>query len=221
MRGLSCVVICFGLAVLLPVPYMSAGEFKLEPGFTLLFNGKNLDGWREKKITIKDKANAVFKKFGDDVAPEKLMEEIKKIEGSAVLEGKTEAYKGRFKVAEGRLIYDPKPGGDRYIETTKDFAKDVHIKFDFKPGPACNNDVLFRGTKFDIVLADEKKPNKETKNVKLGEWGTFELVATGNMIEHKINGETVRTTKAGAKASTLMLRAEFGAMEVKNIRVKE
>jgi hypothetical protein len=221
MRLFTYSLVLFGVALLLPIPLMSAGEFKLEPGFTLLFNGKNLDGWREKKITIKDKANMVFKKFGDDVEPDRLAEEIKKIEGSAVLEGKTEAYKGRFKVVEGKLVYDPKVGGDKYIETVKTFPKDVHIIFDFKPGPACNNDVLFRGTKFDIILADEKKQTKETKNVKLGEWTTFELIAKGDKLEHKIAGETVRTSKAGAKATSLMLRAEFGSIEIKNIRVKE
>jgi hypothetical protein len=57
--------------------------------------------------------------------------------------------------------------------------------------------------------------------VKEGEWHTFELVATGNKIEHKIDGVTVRTSKVGGKASTFMLRAEIGAMQVKKIRVKE
>ncbi len=221
MRFFTYSVGLFALAVLLPIPLMS-GEFKLEPGFTLLFNGKNLNGWREKKITTKDKANLVFQKFGSDIDPDKLAEEIKKIEQTPVLDGKTEAYKGRFKVLDGRLVYDPKVGGDRYIETVKEFAKDVHFKFDFKPGPKCNNDVLFRGTKFDIILQpDEKKQTKETKNVKLGEWVTFELIAKGDKIEHKIAGETVRTSKAAAKASALMLRAEFGAIEIKNIRAKE
>jgi hypothetical protein len=178
-------VLLFSGTILLP---LSAGEFKLEPGYTLLFNGKNLDGWKEAK----------------GKKPESL-------------EGKTEAYKGRFKVAGGMLVYDPKPGGDRYIETTKDFAKDVHFKFDFKPGKACNNDILFRGKKFDIV------PGKgETKTVEEGKWYTFELIATGDKLEHKIDGNVARTTK-GVKAtpSAFMLRAEFGAMEVKNIRVKE
>src|SRR5215475_15775011 len=83
--------------------------FKLEPGFTLLFNGKNLDGWKE----------ASGKK--------------------EALDGKTEAYNGRFKVVEGRLVYDPAVKGDLYIETTREFEKDCHIKFDFKPGDKCNN----------------------------------------------------------------------------------
>ncbi|HZZ81413.1 MAG TPA: DUF1080 domain-containing protein [Gemmataceae bacterium] len=184
MRNLSLVI--FGLALFLPIPTMSGGEFKLESGFSLLFTGKNLDGWREKG-------------------------------SKTTLEGKTEAFKGRFKVANGVLVYDPKVGGDRYIETTKDFGKDVTFKFDFKAGPKCNNDILFRGTKFDIV------PDKgETKEVKEGVWYTFELIATGNKVEHKINGKTVRGPRdTKAKSGPLVLRAEFGAIEIKNIRVKE
>jgi hypothetical protein len=166
-----------------PVP---AGDFKPEPGFALLFNGKNLDGWRE----------AGGKK--------------------ASLDGKTEAYDGRFKVVDGRLVYDPAVKGDRYLETVKEFGKDVIIRFDFKPGPKCNNDVFLRGTKFDIIPG-----NKENKNVKEGEWHAFEIVVVGDKIEHKIDGTTVRNSKAADKATSLKLRAEFGAIEIKNLRVKE
>ena len=185
MRNLS-VFLCLFSLIVLPLPTMSGGEFKLEPGFTLLFNGKNLDGWKE----------ASGKKES--------------------LEGKTEAYKGRFKIVEGRLVYDPTVKGDLYIETTKEFGKDVHIKFDFKPGPKCNNDLFLRGTKFDIIPG-----NKENKSVKEGEWSTMEIIVTGGKLEHKVNGETSRTSKAGAKATPFKLRAEFGAIEIKNIRVKE
>src|SRR5260370_33783427 len=159
-RWLS-VFLCAGLMLLMSLSRTSADDFKLEAGFTLLFNGKNLDGWKE----------ASQKK--------------------EALDGKTEAYNGRFKVVEGKLVYDPSVKGDLYIETTREFAGDVHIKFDFKPGPQCNNDLFLRGTKFDIIPG-----NKEHKNVKEGEWYTFEIVITGDKIEHRINGETVRTSRA-------------------------
>ncbi len=188
MRRLFLLSLIAGLIVLAPRTVQSADDFKLEPGFTLLFNGKNLDGWKE----------ASQKK--------------------EPLEGKTEAYKGRFKVVEGRLVYDPEVKGDLYIETVKEFGNDVHIKFDFKPGPKCNNDFFIRGTKFDIIPG-----NKENKNVKEGEWYTFDLIVTGDKVEHKINGETMRTSKVkeGVKATPFKLRAEFGAIELKNIRAKE
>jgi hypothetical protein len=188
MRRLSFWVLCAGLTLRMAGPDLFADDFKLEPGFTLLFNGKNLDGWKE----------ASGKK--------------------EALEGKTEAFGGRFKVAEGRLVYDPEVKGDLYIETVKAFGKDVHVKFDFKPGPKCNNDVFLRGTKFDIIPG-----NKENKEVKEGEWVAFEIVIVGDKIEHKIGGETVRTStlKAGSMETPLKLRAEIGAIEIKNIRVKE
>ncbi len=186
MRQLFKVLPLLGLLLLIPQWGRSADDFKLEPGFTLLFNGKNLDGWKE----------ASQKK--------------------EALDGKTEAYKGRFKVVDGVLVYDPSVKGDLYIETAREFGKDVHIKFDFKPGPKCNNDFFLRGTKFDIV------PTKgETKNVKEGEWATFEIVVTGDKIEHKINGQAVRTAKTKTAASPFKLRAEFGVIELKNIRAKE
>jgi hypothetical protein len=186
MRRFSSLALFTGLMLRMPLPSLSADEFKLEPGFTLLFNGKNLDGWKE--------ANGK----------------------KTALEGKTEAYDGRFKVVEGKLVYDPSVKGDRYIETVREFGKDVHIKFDFKPGPKCNNDLFLRGTKFDVIPG-----NKENKKVKEGEWHTFEIIVTGDKVEHRINGETARVSKAGAKATPFKLRAEFGAIEIKNIRVKE
>jgi hypothetical protein len=158
-----------------------------EASFKPLFNGKNLDGWKE----------ASGKKKG-------------------ALDGQTEAYKGRFKVVEGRLVIDPAVKGDLHIETAREFGKDVHIKFDFKPGAKCNNDVFLRGTKFDIIPG-----NKENKSVKEGEWSVCEIIVTGDRVEHRINGATARKSKAGAKGTPFRLRAEFGAIEIKNIRVKE
>ena len=175
------------LALMLPIGRISAAEPAAESGFAPLFNGKNLDGWQTAKTS----------------APEPL-------------QGKTEAFGGRFKVTDGTLVYDPAVKGNLYIETIKEFAKDVHIKLEFNPGAKCNNDFFLRGTKFDIVPGA-----KETKDVKEGEWQTLEIIVQGDKVEHKINGQVLRTSKASAPASRFMLRAEFGAIQIRNIRVKE
>ncbi len=129
------------------------------------------------------------------------------------LEGKTEAFGGRFKVKDGSILIDYTMKGDSYIETVKEFGKDVHIKFDFKPGEACNNDFFLRGSKFDITL--------KLKGVKENDWNTLEIIVTGDKIEHKLNGESARKGDVKGKASPFMIRAEFGVIEVKNIHVKE
>jgi len=183
MRKISCVVGFFVLALIAPAALLTGGEFKLEDGYKLVFNGKNFDGWQPK-----GKKDA--------------------------LTGKTEV--GRFKVVDGGMVHlNSALKGESYIETTKEFT-DVHVKFDFKAGPKCNNDFFIRGIKFDIVPG-----NKECKNVKEGQWYTCEIIAKGDKVEHKINGEVARTTTMKSKAAPFIMRAEIGEIHVKNIRVKE
>lgn len=172
------------LSLLTTLP-VKAGEndFKLEPGFTLLFNGKNLDGW---KTTT----------------------------GGESLAGKTEAYKGRFKVSDGKLVIDPKVKGDVRIQTVKDFGKDMHIKFEFLPDKGCNNDLFLRGQKFDLVKGN-------VKNFKEGEWHKFEIVIKGDSAEFICNGETQRKAKAKKGGTPLAIRAEFGSVEIRRLRVME
>lgn len=149
-----------------------------------LFNGKNLDGWRE---ASRDKAS---------------------------LAGKTEAFGGRFKVIDGVLVIDPAVKGDLYIETEKTFPGDLRIIIEFKPGPKCNNDVFIRGTKFDLVPG-----GKEGMNLKVGESATCEIVIKGDVIEHRLNSESVRRAKAKPAPTSLRIRAEFGSMEIKSIQL--
>ncbi len=177
MRTLTAGSLLAALIVLAPA---AADDFKPEPGFTLLFNGKDLGGWKTKK--------------GDS------------------LDGKTETPDGRFKVSDGNLVVDDKVKGDVVINTAREFAKDVHVKFEFRPGPGCNNDLYFRGQKFDLKKGD-------VKNFKEGVWHEFEIVVKGDKAEFKCNGEVQRTATVKADGTALGLRAEFGPVQFRRIRV--
>lgn len=184
MRTVSGGVFLIALTVLGMPPRGSADEFRLEPGFTLLFNGKDLTGWKEKK---------------DGVS----------------LDGKTEAYKGRFKVKDGILEIDPSVKGDVRIETARPLARNVHIKFEFLPDSKCNNDLFLLGSKFDLVKTN-------VKNLKEGEWNQFEIIAGDGKVEFKNNGAVQRTDKIKVdKATPLEVRAEYGAIQIRRLRVKE
>jgi len=130
------------------------------------------------------------------------------------LDGKSEAFGGRFKLVDGVLVIDPKVKGDVIIQTAKEFTGDVHLKFDYRPDARCNNDLFFRGIKFDIKKDD-------VKNLKEGEWNEFEIIVSGEKAEFKSGGETYRNVGTKAAASPLGIRAEFGAMEIRRLRIKE
>jgi hypothetical protein len=179
---LTIAVLLAGLAFLNVSPSGAADDFKPEPGFTLLFNGRNLSGW--------------------------------KVRGGDALEGKTETKNARFKVADDCIVIDAKAKGNMVIDTTREFGKDVHIKFEFLPGAGCNNDLYLRGLKFDL-----KKP--DVKNMKEGMWNEFEIILQGNKAEFKCNGEVQRTATATMPSTVLGVRAEFGPIQIRRIRFKE
>jgi hypothetical protein len=183
MRLLSCVLFVLSLGAV-----VAADEFKLEPGFKFVFNGKNLDGWQTK--TAKPES----------------------------LDGKTEAYNGRFKVnKDGELVIDPAVKGDVRIQTAAQFGQGVVIRFDFRPtDEKCNNDLFLLGSKFDINTSP-----KGLKDAKNGEWNTMEITAKSGEVEFKINGKVARTDKTKVQKSTFEIRAEFGGIRFKNIRVGE
>lgn len=181
MRSIVFGFLAFAI-VFSAAPSRAGDDNKPDPGFTLIFNGKDLTGWKTKK-------------------------------GGEPLDGKTEAYKGRFKVKDGVLVLDPSVKGDLHIHTAKEYAKDVHFKFQFKPGDACNNDIFFRGKKFDILL--------KLKGVKPGEWNDFDLIAAGDKVTFKINGQDAKPTDNKGANNTLNIRAEFGNIEIRRIQVKE
>lgn len=182
MRLLSAAVLCVSA-----LATSAADEFKLEPGFVLLFDGKSLDGWQTKAAK------------------------------PAKLDGKTDAFDKRFVVKDGELVIDPKVKGDRYIETVRQFAGDFSVRFDFKPGEGCNNDILLLGTKFDIKAGAKGG----LKDVKVDEWHKFEVNVKGGSAEFLINGTKAATQKTKGDKGPLALRAEFGPMVVKNVRATE
>jgi hypothetical protein len=164
MRFLACVAFVGAMCAVV----VAADEFKPEPGYKLIFNGKTLDGWQT-KASGKDKGT--------------------------VLDGKTDAFDGRMKVKDGELIIDYKVKGDKYIETTRQFSGDFTIKFDFKPSEGCNNDLLLLGTKFDIRAGEKGglkgvKVDEWSKMEVIVKGGSADFVVNGEKLAtQKTKGE--------------------------------
>lgn len=162
----------------------AADDFKPEPGFLLLFPGKSLDGWQTQ---------------GARPAP---------------LDGKDDAFKGRFKLMDGILTIDPGVKGDVRIETSRKFGTNTVIRFEFKPDAKCNNDLFWLGTKFDITLA-------AIKSAKVDEWNTMEIAVKDGKAVFTCNGQMVRAIATKGESSTFAIRAEFGAIAIRRLRASE
>jgi len=59
------------------------------------------------------------------------------------------------------------------------------------------------------------------KNLKKDEWNELDIIVQGDMAEFKCNGKIERTQKTKAAGSPFGIRAEYGAIELRRIRVKE
>ena len=153
-----------------------------------VFNGKDLTGWKHKAS--------------------------KKSTDTPALDGKTEAFKGRFKVVDGAIVIDGVVKGDAWIETVAPIEGDVTVRVEFNPGPTCNNDTQFRGIKFDLKKAD-------IKNLKDNDWNTLEIVVKGDKAEYRCNGESIKTLTAKEGKSPFALRAESGTIKVRKIEVEK
>src|SRR5947209_4347407 len=99
---------CLGVLVGVTAVSLAAEGPKPEPGYTSLFNGKDLTGWHYR---------------------------IKKGEKEP-LDGKTETSDKRFQVADGVIVANPKDvhgkGGIKDIYTNKDFDGNFHLKLEFR-----------------------------------------------------------------------------------------
>lgn len=185
MRSIPLLLLWLGLSW---CPSRAADDFKLEEGFTLLV-GKDLSGWTLRKYS--DKSGK-----------------------SEDLDGKAEAAGKRYVVTDGgTLKIDPKVKGDMIIETKKTFAGDVNLRFQFKGDAECNNDLLFRGQKFDI--------NVKALKLKENDWHDLEINIKGDTMQYILDKQVVKSAKVKPEGTVFGIRAEFGGIEIRHLRVSD
>lgn len=179
----------------------SADDFKLEEGYTLLFNGKDLTGWE----------------YG--YVPPAMKPNIEK------LDGKTASTDKVFLVADGLLVASGK--SVRAIYTAKEYNADFHLKFEFRTAEMKkkNNSGLFlRGPQLQLDATNQgglTNVFKNIKNFKEDDWNEIDVTVKGTEATCQCNGESIgKPMKIPAKG-TIGLQSEFGKFEFRRIRIKE
>ena len=78
--------------------------------------------------------------------------------------------------------------------------------------PASRRALAQRGQKFDI--------KSDIKGYKEDVWNEFEITLTGTKVEFKCNGEVARMANTKVEKSVFGVRAEFGPIQIRKLRVK-
>jgi hypothetical protein len=134
----------------------AADDFKVEEGYTSLFNGTDLTGWRLGKQT---------------------------------LDGQTETADKRFQVAGGVIVVN-EGKGIKDLYTTRDFARDFHLKLEFRAAPRADSGVYVRGPQLQVRDYPTVGPYKKVK-FNSGGWNELDITVKAGVVSTTVNGRTL------------------------------
>jgi hypothetical protein len=201
MNRLSC-GLC--LAALLVVPWLAAeaaDDFKVEEGFTSLFNGKDLTGWQYGPVPVAKKP--IIEKLDDKTATK---DKVFEVSGEAI-------------VASGKRVMA--------LYTAKEYNKDFQFKLEFRTTadkPKNNSGIYIRGPQLQLDAVTEGGLTgvfKKLKQFKPGDWNEIEITVKGTEAVCKCNGETIGKPIKIPETGTIGLQSEHGRFEFRRIRIKE
>jgi len=169
----------------------AADDFKVEEGFTSLFNGKDLSGWRVGKEALDGKTENANQRF--QVADGVILVNEKDKNGK---------------------------GGILDLYTVRDFNKDFTLRLEFRAAPRSDSGVYIRGKQLQVRDYPTVGPYKKVK-FKDGDWNDLEIVVKGDTAECRCNGEVIEPAFKVPAKGPIGLQAEAGKFEFRHIRVRE
>jgi len=181
---------------------LAADDFKLEEGYTLLFNGKDLTGWEHGYCPPGTRPN------------------------DENLDGKTASKNNIFTVQDGLLVASGK--ALRAVYTSKEFNKDFHLKFEFRTptdNKKNNSGLFLRGPQLQLdgtTMGGLTGVFRNIKNFKEGDWNEIDVTVKGTEATCRCNGELImKKPMTIPTTGTIGLQSEYGQFEFRRIRLKE
>ncbi len=194
-----------------------ADDFQPEAGFTSLFNGKDLTGWRFLVTPEKTRVNAtrwMERSPGTVVWPF--------VDEEQEFSGKTQTPDGRYRAINGRLVVTTPTEGRRIQQlwTTAEFGEDFTLRLEFRATPNADSGVFLREPQLqcrDFPLAG---PWKELKEFRSGDWNLMEVVVRGGEARCTCNGEVLEAAMKLPESGPVGLEGDRGQMEYRRIRIR-
>jgi hypothetical protein len=171
---------------------VQADDFKPEPGFTSLFNGKDLTGWH----------------YADGPAFDG------KTESS---DGRYSAKDGVLTVNPPKDA----PRKVQQMWTVKEFPKDFILKLEFRAAVNADSGIFLRKPQLqcrDYLVAG---PYKELKKYKPQDWNTIEVVVKDGVAHCTCNSEVLEAALKLPATGPIGLEGDRGQMDYRHIQIKE
>ncbi|MEW4456147.1 GDSL-type esterase/lipase family protein [Bremerella sp. JC817] len=184
-------------------------DFQVEPGFTSLFNGKDLTGWQ-----FKANPERKGKKVG--IAWPIIEEDI-------AFDGKTESNDGRYVAINDRLVVTTPAEGRRIQQlwTTQEFPGNFVLKLEFRATPNADSGVFIRAPQLQCRDYPLAGPYKELKNYKPQDWNELVVTVKDGVAYCTCNGEVLEEAFQVPETGPIGLEGDRGQMEYRRIRIQE
>lgn len=194
MKSNHLLGICLGSCLLFSanITGARADDFKLEPGYASLFNGKDLTGWGYSTNNFDGKLTSS--------------------------DGRYSATNGFLVVNPYRAEAGPHL---RQLWTTQKFPKDFILKLEFRASVNADSGIFIRQPQLqcrDYLVAG---PYKELKKYRPQDWNEIVVTVTNGIAHGTCNGEVLEAVLKVPPTGPIGLEADRGQMEYRRIRLRE
>lgn len=167
-------------------------DFKLEPGYESLFNGKDLTGWGYRGNS-----------FGSS---------------TEASDGRYSAKDGLIIVHP----HDPSKGPRlRQMWTTREFPKNFHLLLEFRAAVNADSGLFLRDPQLQVRDYLVAGPYYKLKKYKPQDWNVIEVTVKDNVAYCTCNGEVLEAAYKLPATGPIGLEADRGQVEYRRIRIKE
>ncbi len=192
-------------------------DWSPDPGFTSLFNGRDLTGWSYRPTSAKDRASATRWQANNSDAPGWPF-----IEEPQSFDGLTSSPEGRFTAVNGRLVVNI-PSEGRLIQqiwTQQEFPEDFELRLEFRATPDADSGIYLRGPQLqcrDFALAG---PWKDLPRYRPQDWNEMVIIVQDNNFTATCNGDPLPVSFELPDTGPIGLEGDRGQIEYRRIQYR-
>lgn len=175
---------------------IAQANWKPDPGFESLFDGKTLNGW-----CYRDADSKVMENF----------------------DGKIKSSDGRYSAANGILTVNYPQGVERKIQqswTLREFPTNFILKIEFRASKNADSGIFLRNPQLqcrDYLVAG---PYKDLKKYRPQDWNLIVVTVKDNVAHCECNGEVLEDALQLPATGPIGLEGDRGQMEYRHIQIK-